>query len=100
MAAYLIFTREGPIRDVDAMNAYSDANRASAGMFMEKFKIRPLAVYGAQEVLEGEGPDGVVLLQFPTAEDARGWYNCPEYQAAMQHRMKGATYRCTLVEGL
>jgi uncharacterized protein (DUF1330 family) len=100
MPAYMIFTREGPIRDQAAMDAYSSANQANAGQYVEQFNVRPLAVYGAQECYEGEAPDGVVLLEFPTADDARGWYNSPAYQDAMALRLKGADYRVVLVEGL
>jgi uncharacterized protein (DUF1330 family) len=100
MPAYMIFTREGPVTDQAEMEAYSSSNRANAGLFVEQHKLRPLAVYGAMETFEGEAPDGIVLLEFPTADDARGWYGSPEYQQAIAHRLKGATYRVTLVEGL
>jgi uncharacterized protein (DUF1330 family) len=100
MPAYMIFTREGPITDQAEMEAYSSANQSHAGGYVQNYKIKPLAVYGALQSFEGDAPDGVVLLEFPTADDARGWYNSPEYQAAMAHRLKGAVYRVTLVEGL
>jgi uncharacterized protein (DUF1330 family) len=100
MPAYMIFTREGPIRDQAEMDAYSKANRDNAANTVAQYKMRPLAVYGKQECYEGDAPDGVVLLEFPTADDARGWYNSPEYQSAMAHRLKGADYRVVLVEGL
>ena len=52
------------------------------------------------KTLEGEAPDGVVMLEFPTVEDAKAWYFSPGYQAAAQHRKKGANYRVILVEGV
>jgi uncharacterized protein (DUF1330 family) len=52
------------------------------------------------ETLEGESPDGVVVLQFPTVEDAKAWYHSPAYQAAVPHRQKGADYRAFIVQGL
>ena len=100
MPAYMIFTREGPVTDPVEMQAYSAANRANSGEFIARYGIRPLAVYGAMETFEGEAPDGVIILEFPSADDARGWYNSPEYQAAMVHRLRGATYRAVLVDGL
>ena len=51
-------------------------------------KLTPLIAYGATEALEGDAPDGVVLVQFPTVEDAKAWYNSPNYQAAIPHRKK------------
>ncbi len=100
MPAYMIFTREGPVTDQAAMDDYAAANQAAGARYVEEFKMKPLAFYGAQECLEGEAPDGVVLIEFPTAEDAKGWYNSPAYQAALAHRLKGATYRVVLVEGV
>lgn len=97
MSVYVIVTREGPVRDAAALARYSEMNRASAGKFTT---IRPLAVYGATEAFEGEAPDGVVLIEFPTAEDARAWYNSPEYQAAIPFRQRAADYRIVMVQGL
>jgi uncharacterized protein (DUF1330 family) len=100
MPAYMIFTREGPIKDQAEMDVYSASNRGNAGNFVQRFNMKPLVVYGKQECFEGKAPDGVVLLEFATAEEACGWYNSPEYQSAMAHRLKGADYRVMLVEGL
>ncbi len=52
------------------------------------------------EALEGSLPDGAVILEFPTFEDARNWYYSPAYQAAAVHRKKGAEYRAFIVQGL
>jgi uncharacterized protein (DUF1330 family) len=52
------------------------------------------------ETLEGEAADGNVLLEFPTADDARAWYHSDEYQAAAEHRKLAAHYRAFLVEGV
>ena len=62
--------------------------------------LKPLVLYGATEALEGEAPDGAVVLEFPTVEDARKWYYSPNYQAAAVHRKKGANYRAFIVQGL
>lgn len=100
MPAYMIFLREDAIVDPAAMQTYSTMNRQSAGGFVDKYGLRPLTIYGATEALEGEAPDGVVLLEFPTMQAARAWYDSPEYQAALVHRKLGANYRALLVEGL
>jgi uncharacterized protein (DUF1330 family) len=96
----MLFIREGAVVDPAELATYSAANRSNAGTFVEKYKLRPLSVYGAIEAFEGDAPDGVVLLEFPTADDARAWYHSPEYQAAIPHREKGAPYRALLIEGL
>ena len=100
MPAYMLFLRENAVTDPEAMQAYSAMNRQSAGAFVERYGIKPLAVYGATEAFEGDNPDGVILLEFPSAEDARAWYASPEYQAALPHRKRGSEYRALLIEGL
>ncbi|SDA36969.1 DUF1330 domain-containing protein, partial [Sphingomonas sp. NFR15] len=45
-------------------------------------------------------PDGVVVLEFPSVEEARAWYQSPGYQAALQHRLKATTYRVIITEGV
>ncbi|WP_371129792.1 DUF1330 domain-containing protein [Phenylobacterium sp.] len=54
--------------------------------------------YGPTEVLEGPPAETVLITTFPTADDARRWYNSPEYQAAREHRFRGADYRVILTE--
>jgi uncharacterized protein (DUF1330 family) len=60
-----------------------------------KFRVRP----GPVEVLEGEPVEGVVMLEFPTMEEAKEWYNSPIYQEALEHRRKGAECHAFMVEG-
>lgn len=96
MATYMLFIREGDIVDADALATYSQLNRDNP----RDPNLKPLIVYGAQEVLEGDGPNGVVLLEFPNADAARAWYNSPDYQAASEFRRKSAEYRVVMLEGL
>jgi uncharacterized protein (DUF1330 family) len=96
MAAYILFIREGQIRNPSEMEIYQRMARE----IPPHPKLTALAVYGAMQALEGELPDGVVLLQFPTVEDAKAWYDSPAYQAAAAHRQKGADYRAFVVQGL
>jgi uncharacterized protein (DUF1330 family) len=43
------------------------------------------------EVIEGEWRPGIlVIIQFPTAEDARKWLDSPEYKPARQIRYQAA----------
>ncbi|WP_165189675.1 DUF1330 domain-containing protein [Caulobacter soli] len=100
MPAYMLFLREDAVTDPEALKTYSAMNRQNAGGFVEKYGLKPLAVYGASEAFEGDNPDGVIILEFPSADDARAWYGSPEYQAALVHRKRGAEYRALLIEGL
>jgi uncharacterized protein (DUF1330 family) len=96
MPAYVLFIREGGIRNQSEMDIYQRMTRE----IPPDPKLTPLVVYGAMESLEGEPPAGTVILQFPTVEDAKAWYNTPGYQAALLHRRKGADYRAFIVQGL
>ena len=52
------------------------------------------------EVLEGDWtPDRVVLLKFPSAEQARAFDQSPEYAAARKARAGAAVMRMVLIEG-
>lgn len=100
MTAYIIVYRETPVRDQDKIAEYSRRNRENAADFQERFGIHPLVVYGGSEAPEGTNPDGVVLLQFPTIEDARAWYESSAYQEALAFRKDAADWRVVIVEGL
>ena len=65
-----------------------------------KTPLKPLAIYGATDTLEGEQPDGVVVLEFASRQDAQAWYNSPEYQAALPYRIKAAKHRAFIVDGV
>jgi uncharacterized protein (DUF1330 family) len=96
MAAYMLFIREGAVRDQAQIDTYRRMNAEGP----RDPKLTPLAVYGSIEALEGPVPDAVVLLKFPTVEDAKAWYNSPGYQAALPHRKAGAEYRALIIQGL
>jgi uncharacterized protein (DUF1330 family) len=57
-----------------------------------------LAALGKVETLEGPVPESVTVVEFASMEAAYAWYRSPEYQAAAQHRFKGATYRGLIVD--
>lgn len=95
MPAYALFIREGKIQDQAAMDAYRSTNRGGT----ERFGLRPLVVYGKTEAVEGHAPDGLVVLEFPTLEEAKAWYFSPAYQQASEFRKKAAEYRVFFVEG-
>lgn len=95
MSAYFVFTREKTTNPAE-MAIY----QASVEPTLASFDLTILAAYGTHEVLEGPPVEGVVVIQFPSSEAARSWYNSPAYVAVRAHRLKGAEYRCVLVEGV
>jgi uncharacterized protein (DUF1330 family) len=95
MPAYVIFIRERTL-DQSELDTYA----TMAPPTLEGLPIKFLAAYGRQEVLEGPAPEGVAIAEFPSLEEAKHWYESPAYQAAARHRLKGATYRGLVVEGI
>lgn len=95
MSAYIIFTREKTL-DQQELTTYHKAVPSTIG----SHPVKILALYGAQENLEGPPNEGTVILEFPTAEAAKAWYDGPEYRTVREHRFKGAEYRVTLVAGV
>ena len=53
------------------------------------------------EVVEGEwAHPGTVIMKFPSPEQARRWYEDPDYQALALHRHTSARANLVLVEGI
>lgn len=95
MSAYVVFTRE-KLRDPAEFEVYSKM----AGATLAGHQVKPLVYYGKVESLEGAPIDGAVVLEFPTLEAAKAWYDSPAYADARAHRLAGADYRCFIAEGL
>jgi uncharacterized protein (DUF1330 family) len=94
MSAYFIALRES-IHDAEEMRQYAELGPASA-------KGRTLAIraaYGRHLTLEGAAFEGAVIIEFPSFAEAEAWYESPEYQLALAHRLRGATYRAFIVDG-
>ena len=77
------------------MSATEKARPAAKG-----HPLKPLALYGKYEMLEGPATEGAVVLEFPTVETAKTYYYSSAYQDAVKHRFLGADYRVFIVEGL
>jgi uncharacterized protein (DUF1330 family) len=95
MATYIVFMREST-RDPAELETYSE----KVGDTLTGHPVSVLAAYGRQEVIEGPDVEGVVILEFPTFEAAKAWYNSPAYRQVREHRFRGATYRAVIVEGV
>ena len=66
MATYIVFTRERT-RDDSELETYSQ----NVGPTLAGHPVTVLAAYGRQEVLEGPEVEGVVILEFPSFDEAR-----------------------------
>jgi uncharacterized protein (DUF1330 family) len=95
MAAYVIFMRE-KIIDPDEMDNY--IKKAASGFVGHPVKV--LVSHARFEVMEGPAVESVVILEFPSLEEAKYWYESPAYHESLQHRLKGGQYRCVMAEGV
>jgi uncharacterized protein (DUF1330 family) len=95
MSAYLVFTKEKTL-DPKELAIYHRQVAAT----LEPFDVKRLVASGPLTILEGEPVEAIVITEFPTMDAARAWYDSPAYQDARVHRLKGAEYRCVLVEGV
>ncbi len=95
MSAYIVFTRER-MRDPAELDTYSPMARAS----LASQEVKAHVVYGKCETLEGAPIEGAVIIEFPTMEAAKAWYDSPAYREARVHRFLGADYRAFITEGV
>ena len=95
MAAYVVADVE--VHDPDAYEEYKRLVPSS----LEKYGGRFLVRAGKWERLEGTWePRRLVVLEFPSLEQARLWYESEEYREAKEIRQRLATADLLLVEGV
>jgi len=95
MAAYVIV-------DLDVKNAAALENyRAKVPDTIAKYGGRFLVRGGAHEVIEGNWrPKRVVVLEFPSMDALKRWYNSPDYKPLIAERKAAAATDLIAVEGL
>lgn len=94
MAAYAIVHID--IHDPQTYAEYVKMAPASVAQYGGKYIVRG----GAYETLEGGwSPTRVVVLEFENADQARRWYNSPEYAPARAVRHKASEANLMIVEG-
>lgn len=85
---------------VNDPSAYDEYRRLSS-IAMQAHGAEVCVRGGKIEVLEGDwSPSRVVILKFPSPEQARAFYNSNEYSAARKAREGIAVMRMVMVEGL
>jgi uncharacterized protein (DUF1330 family) len=94
MPAYVIFIRKRTSNPAE-LEVYSQ--KAPASLAGRPVTIH--ALYGPHETIEGEEIEGAAILEFPSFEEAKAWYDSPAYREARQHRLRGAEYMGIIVEG-
>ena len=95
MPAYVIV--EVSIHDQQEYEAYKKLTPATLAAYNGKFIVRG----GHTETLEGQwNPERFVILEFPTVEKAKAWWNSDIYTEAKVIRQRAATTRMIVVEGV
>lgn len=94
---YAYVVAQVDVKDPDAYEEY----RAQVPATIARYGGEYLARGGKVETLEGEPPLGrVVILRFESVEQAKAWYNSPEYAGPLAIRHRAAVSRSMLVEGV
>jgi len=65
-----------------------------------RFGGRVVAGGGKIDLLEGDPmPERIFIIEFPTADAARRWYQSDDYQEALKTRLSASRGRVFLIEG-
>jgi uncharacterized protein (DUF1330 family) len=94
MSAYFVYVCQ-EILDRKELETYW----SKIGPTLEGYQFKGLAAYTPFEQLEGKKVQGVALVEFPSVEVAKAWYDSPAYRAIRHHRENSARYIGLLVEG-
>jgi uncharacterized protein (DUF1330 family) len=95
MSAYLIVDID--IHDAAGLEEYRKQVPATVTKYGGRFIVRG----GKFERLEGDWqPKRLVLLEFPSAEHAKRWYDSEEYSPLKVMRLKVSHSNLILVEGV
>jgi uncharacterized protein (DUF1330 family) len=95
MSAYII--ADVHIKDMAGFEEYRKLVPATVEKHGGRFAVRG----GAFEVLEGEWqPRRLVVLEFPSVEAAKRWYESTDYREPKALRLATASSNVILVEGV
>lgn len=96
MPAYLIGRVE--VRDPSWLEEYGPKVQA----LVQKHGGRYLVRGGEMDVMEGTTPPSsvMVVIEFPSMEQARAWYHDPDYAPLITLRQSGSDGELVLVDGL
>jgi uncharacterized protein (DUF1330 family) len=95
MPAYVI--AEVDITDPAGFEEYRKQVPATVAKYGGRFLVRG----GALETVEGDWrPKRLVVAEFPSLEQARRWYDSPEYKDPKALRLRTSKSKILLVEGV
>jgi uncharacterized protein (DUF1330 family) len=95
MAAYVIVEVE--VLDKEKYDVYRPLAAKAIAQYGGKYIVRG----GPSEALEGTWTPGrLVILEFASPDQAKAWYNSPEYREARALRKGAARVQMVAVEGV
>ena len=94
MSAYIMV--QVRITDTEVFKEYAAQVPATIAQYDGRYVVRG----GKYETLEGEWPEWRhVVLEFPSVERAREWYDSAEYAPLKAMRMSASQGRAIVIEG-
>jgi uncharacterized protein (DUF1330 family) len=94
MLAYVVSERA--VTDPTLFKEYMKRGATALARYGGRFLLRG----GAVGVLQGEPPASrVVILEFPSREQAEAWWNSPDYAEASEFRTASSKGKAYLVPG-
>jgi len=94
MAGYIVADIE--ITDPDEYQKYAQQTAATLERYGGKFLVRG----GQPETVEGDWKTKrIIIIEFPSVEQAKAWYDSPEYSAIKGIRQRSAISNILLVHG-
>ena len=95
MVAYVINDME--VTDGELLEEYKKLSPPTVARYGGRF----LARGGHCETLEGSwAPKRLVILEFPSVEQAQAWVNSPEYAPARRLRQQASRSNIVILEGV
>jgi uncharacterized protein (DUF1330 family) len=95
MAAYVIV--DLTVTDLPTMEEYRKLVPATLAKYGGRFLVRG----GAHQTVEGDWkPNRVVVLEFPSMEQAKRWYDSEEYREPKAMRLRAGRANLIMVEGV
>jgi uncharacterized protein (DUF1330 family) len=95
MSAYVIANVD--VHDAEAYEAYRSRTLETVQAHGGRFIVRG----GAVDILEGEPVvRRLVIIEFPSRDAARAWYDSPEYQSILPFRTSASEGALFIVDGV
>ena len=95
MPAYII--ADVTVTDPAAMEEYRKLVPATLAKYGGRFVVRG----GAHQTVEGDWkPNRLVVLEFPSLEQAKRWYDSDEYREPKAMRLRAGRTNLVMVDGI